>query len=130
VQQERISVFPFLKTTVIDTVRVGPMPDLASDIANFSIGYDLGPFSGRISMLLQGETLSYVGVREELDGFTDTYVRWDMTLTYDITKNIEIYSNVNNLTNRPDESFMQTARYPTSREFYGWTGDVGIAVKF
>jgi len=37
---------------------------------------------------------------------------------------------MNNLTGRPDESFMQTARYPTSREYYGWTGDLGLAVRF
>ncbi len=129
VRRETIPVFPFLKSTVIDTFRVGPMPDLASDIANLSLGYDQGPFSGRVSMLLQGKTLSYVGVREELDGFTDTYIRWDMTLTYDLSKSMEIFFNLNNLSNRPDESFMQTARYPTAREFYGWTSDLGVVLK-
>jgi TonB-dependent receptor len=130
VKRERISEFPFLKSTVIDTFRTGPMPDLASDIANISLGYDQGPFSGRLSMLLQGKTLSFVGVREELDGFTDTYLRWDMTLTWDLTKHYELFYNMNNLTDRPDESYMQTARYPTSREFYGWTSDFGVAIKF
>jgi len=130
VKQERIPVFPYLLTTVIDTFRVGKMPDQASDIANFSFGYDLGKFSGRVSMLLQGKTLSFVGVREELDGFTDDYIRWDMSLKYDLWQTFGIFANVNNITNEPDESHMQTARYATGREFYGWTADLGFSWKF
>jgi TonB-dependent receptor len=129
VKQEKIPVFPFIKTTVVDTFRTGAMPDQAADIANVSFGYDVGHFSGRISMLLQGKTLSYVGVREELDGFTEDYIRWDLSLKYDLTKTISLFYNFNNLTNRPDQSFMQTARYPTSQDYYGWTTDLGIAVK-
>ncbi len=129
VEQERIPVFPFLKTTVIDTFRTGPMPNLASDIANISLGYDIGRFSGRVSLLLQGKTLNFVGVRDELDGFTETYIRWDLSLKYDIAKYLEIFGNWNNLTDRPDQSFMQTVNYPTAREFYGWTADIGFVFK-
>jgi len=25
---------------------------------------------------------------------------------------------------------MQTARYPTSSEYYGWTADLGVTIKF
>lgn len=130
VKQERIPMFPFLLTAVIDTFRTGRMPDQAADIANFSVGYDRGKFSGRVSMMLQGKTLSFVGVREELDGFTDTYVRWDMSLKYDFWESIGLFANLNNITDQPDQSFMQTARYATGREFYGWTADVGFSWKF
>lgn len=129
VKRESLPAPPFLRVSVVDTFRIGRMPDQAADIANISLGYDRGKFSGRLSMMLQGKTLSYVGVREELDGFTDTYVRWDLSLKYDLTRTLGLYYNVNNLTNRPDESFMQTARYATSREYYGWTTDLGLTVK-
>ena len=81
-------------------------------------------------MLLQGKTLSFVGVREELDGFTDDYVRWDMSLKYNLWESFGIFANLNNITNEPDESYMQTARYATGREFYGWTADIGFSWKF
>ncbi len=129
VRQERITVPPYLLTAVVDTFRAGNMPNQAADIGNISLGYDLGRFSGRVSMLLQGKTLTFVGVRDELDGFTDTYTRWDLSLKYEIFTGISVYANVNNFTNTPDESFMQTARYATGREYYGWTADVGIALK-
>jgi TonB-dependent receptor len=130
VRQTRIPTPPFLLTSIVDTFRVGNMPDQASDIANISLGYDLGRFSGRISMLLQGKTLTFVGAREELDGFTDTLIRWDLSVKYDVFGNTSLYANVNNLTNAPDQSFMQTARFPTGREYYGWTADLGITLKF
>lgn len=130
VRQTRISAPPYILTTVVDTFRTGNMPDQASDIANLSLGYDLGKFSGRVSMLLQGKTLTFVGVREELDGFTDTYARWDLSLKYRLFDNISLYANVNNLTDAPDQSFMQTARYATSREYYGWTADLGVTLDF
>jgi len=130
VRQERLTVFPFIRTTVIDTFRTGNMPDQAADIGNISVGYDIGRFSGRVSMLLQGKTLSFVGVREELDGFTNNYIRWDLSLKYDFSENYGFFYNLNNFTNTPDESFMQTARFATGREFYGWTTDFGVSIKF
>ena len=129
VREERLTVFPYRLTTVVDTFRTGTMPDQASDIANFALGYDIGGLSARVSMTLQGKTLTFVGVREELDGFTDTFSRWDLSLKYDITHNFGIFYNLNNFTNQPDESFMQTARYATGREYYGWTTDLGISIK-
>jgi TonB-dependent receptor len=130
VQQERLNVFPFIRTTVIDTFRTGNMPDQAADIANISLGYDLGSFSGRVSMLLQNKALSFVGVREELDGYTDKYIRWDLSLKYGLTDYFDVFCNLNNFTNQPDQSYMQTARYPTSSEYYGWTADLGVTLKF
>jgi TonB-dependent receptor len=129
VLEERLPVFPFRKTTVVDSSRAGSMPDQANDIANISLGYDLGRFSGRLSMVLQGKTLTFVGVREELDGFTDTFTRWDLSLKYDVTNVFSIFCNLNNFTNSPDASYMQTARYATGKEYYGWTTDLGVNIK-
>ncbi|UCH62730.1 MAG: TonB-dependent receptor, partial [Fidelibacterota bacterium] len=130
VETESIPVFPYVKTTVVDTFRVGDMPDQADDIANVAIGYDKGPFSARLSMLYQGSTLSSVGERPEMDGFTADLVRWDLSVKYRLTDHIGIFYNLNNFTNRPDESFRYKSRYPISREYYGWTTDLGIGFKF
>ncbi|MFQ5769926.1 MAG: TonB-dependent receptor domain-containing protein, partial [bacterium] len=130
VDQVEIPVFPFRKLTVIDTFRVGDMPDQADDIVNIAIGYDKGPFSGRLSMLYQGKTLTTVGERPELDGFTADLLRWDLSIKYRLTEQIGLFVNWNNVTNEPDESFQQRTLFPTDREFYGWTTDFGIAYKF
>ncbi len=126
VKQEQIPVFPFVRTTVVDTFRTGNMPDQANDIANIAIGYDIGGFSGRVSMLYQGKTLTIVGTRPELDGYTESLWRWDLSIKQDISRHFSLYFNWNNISNWPDESFQKDTHYPTSREFYGWTADVGL----
>ncbi len=130
IKQEKINVFPFVKTTVLDTFRVGSMPDQADDIANVSFGYDKGSFSARLSMLYQGKTLSLVGERSELDGFTADLFRMDLLIRYKLSKYIGLFFNWNNVTNEPDESFQQATNYPTDREFYGWTANAGIGINF
>jgi TonB-dependent receptor len=130
VVQEKIPVFPFVSTSVIDTFRTGKMPDQADDIANISIGYDKGPFSMRVSMLYQGRTLSSVGERPEMDGFTADLLRWDVSAKVSITRNLSLFFSFNNVTNEPDESFQQATKYITASEFYGWTSDIGIGYQF
>lgn len=116
--------------TRIDTFRVGNMINQAKNIANFSLGYDLGGFSGRVSMLLQGESLSGVGSVPELDRFTGNYVRWDLSLKQQITPRASIYFNANNLTDRPDESFQVIEGFPTAQENYGLTIDLGVRYRY
>ncbi len=130
VKQEKINVFPFVKTSVIDTFRVGNMPDQANDIMNISIGYDKGPLSARLSMLHQGKTLSSVGTRPELDGFTADLLRWDFSANYRLTKHLGLFFNWNNISNEPDESYQQATRFLTSQEYYGWTSDLGVGYSF
>jgi len=130
VRQQKINVFPFVVTTVVDTFRVGKMPDQANDIMNIAVGYDKGPLSARLSMLHQGKTLSSVGERPELDGFTADLVRWDLSATYRLGKHLNLFFNWNNISNEPDESFQQATRFLTDKEYYGWTTDIGIGYAF
>ena len=116
--------------TRIDTFRVGNMINQAKDIANFSLGYDLQGFSGRISMLVQGESLTGIGSVPELDRFTGTYVRWDLSLKQQVTPRASVYLNINNLTDRPDEAFQVIEGFPTAQENYGWTLDLGVRYRY
>ncbi len=129
VETTPIPTFPFVRTEVIDTFRVGDMINQPADIANISVGYDYGPFMGRVSMLYQGKTLYSIGERAERDEFTKDYIRWDFLAKYNFTNNISIYFNLNNFTNTPDESYVFTEKYLTEQQYYSWTADLGISVK-
>ena len=138
VKQEKIPVFPFVKTSVIDTFRVGRMPSQVDDIANVAIGYDKGPFSARLSLIYQGKVFSNVGERPESDAFIADLFRMDLSVKCRLTKHIGLFFSVNNITNEPDESFKKTILYPanqltqylTSQQFYGWTTDFVIEYAF
>ena len=125
-----ISTFPFLKTTAIDTFRTGPMPFQADDIANLSLGYERGSFSGRVSVLFQGKTLSNIGVRKEIDGFTDDLTRIDLSLNYRIKEKISVFFNCNNITNQPDKSYRYQSLFPTDIEYYGLSANAGVSLKY
>ena len=114
--------------SVIDTFRTGAMPFQSEDIANLSIGYEKGPFSARVSILYQGRTLSNVGVRKELDGFTDDLTRIDYSFNYKINKKLGMFLNINNVTNQHDTSFRFESSFPTDIEYYGWTANTGFSL--
>ena len=126
---ERQTEPPF-RTVAIDTFRVGRMPNQASHIANISLGYDLKGFSGRVSMLYQGASLSTIGDRKEVDGFTEAYIRLDASFKQRVSERLSFFLNLNNITDRPDRSFQNTAGFPTAQEYYGWSADLGAQFTF
>lgn len=125
----RSSLPPF-DFTFIDSARSGRMPGQPDDIANISIGYEKGKFSGRVSMIYQGDALQTVSNIKETDGYTDEYVRWDLTLQYKLLKKLAIIGSINNLTDLPEISYLGDERFQTKNEIFGWTMDLGFSYKF
>lgn len=123
------SPLPPFAATIIDTVREGSMPGQADYIGNLSIGYEKKGFSARISAIFQGKSLSFVGPRAELDGFTDKTTRWDLAVQQKLFEGFNLYLNVNNLSNIPERSLVGVWNYPTNEVYYGWTADFGIKYK-
>lgn len=123
---------------LIDTTRTGRMPDQAAHIANATLGYDFRGFSARVSYLFQSNTTAWIDVRDSLlDAFVGDYSRVDLSLRQRLRDGLEVMANVNNLNNRPDRnftgqtpdaSFVET--YPSYRELYGYTVDVGVRYRF
>ena len=129
VVNEQISTFPFIVVSVIDTFRTGPMPFQADDIANLSLGYEKKSLSARVSFVFQGRTLSNVGVRKEIDGFTDDLARIDLSLNYKLNPDLSLFINCNNATNQPDQSYRFESSFPTDIEYYGWSANMGFNLK-
>jgi outer membrane receptor protein involved in Fe transport len=106
------------------------MPGQADHLANLALGYEKGGFTGRISMVYQGSSLSFVGQRAELDGYTDAFLRLDLALQQKLTPTISMFLNVNNVTSRPEASYLGIRDFPTAEEYFGLTADVGVRVSF
>lgn len=126
---ERSPLPPFTPT-IIDTVRIGRMPGQVDYVGNFSIGYEKGGFSGRVSLVIQGASLQFVGTRPELDGFSDAYARWDMVVRQKFGEHLSVYFNVNNLTNYSEGAYLGSANFPTREEYFGWSADIGVRYIF
>ncbi len=109
-----------------DTSRIIPMPGQSDRIANLTIGYEKGDFSARLSFIYQSNALAVIGETVEVDGYTDDYQRWDLTLQYKLPWHSSVMLSVNNLTNLPDRSYTSAMRYPTEEKYFGWSADLGI----
>jgi outer membrane receptor protein involved in Fe transport len=107
------------------------MFDQPSNIANVTVGYDIGGFSARLSYLFQAEVLRGLATNAEADQFTESYYRWDLALKQKLGRGVEIYANLNNLNNRADRNFQSSiGQYPTFIEYYGFTMDAGVRYSF
>ena len=125
---------PFAPTVFVDSTRVGRMPNQPDDVFNFTLGYDIGGFSARLSFVYQDNILTGVNrTYDELDSYTDAYKRWDLTVYQKLPwlkERLQVYLNANNITNAPDRSFTSELQKLSSVEYYGRTMDLGIRYKF
>jgi TonB-dependent receptor len=119
-------VTPPFETIVIDTERKGTMPGQSDILANVSLGYEKGGFSGRISMVHQGAALFAVGSREEGDVYTVATTRWDLALSQRVNKSWTVFVNLNNITNQEEAAFFGDERFSSNIEFFGFTADLGV----
>jgi len=121
------------KITFVDSSRAGRMPDQPNDILNLTLGYDIGGFSARLSFLYQDDVITGVDrTWEELDRYTAAYRRWDFTAYQRLPwgENLQVYVNLNNITDQPDRRVTSTLGKLSSVEYYGLTGDLGVRYSF
>lgn len=123
----------FKKIEYSDTTRTGRLINQPSDILNVTLGYDIGDFSARLSFLYQDNVLKTADPSEpELDSYTAAYYRWDFTAYQNLPwyEGLQLYLNINNITNRPDREFRSVLERLSVVEYYGQTADFGIRYIF
>ena len=113
---------------LIDSSRGGRLIYQPNDILNTYIGYDLEGFSGRVSFVFQGNSVSYVGGQPEQDGFTKDYFRIDASARYILPwfPQLQLFLDVNNINQRANMSAQQTIGGFTNEQFYGLTANLGV----
>lgn len=125
---------PFTNNVLVDTTFSGTLPDQPSDILNVTVGYDLKGFSARVSMLYQARTTtgSFGRQFETADDlYVNDYFRVDVSVKQKLPNELQLFLNMNNLNNRTDERIQaQSEQFPTRREFYGFTMDLGLRYTF
>ena len=102
--------------------------------ANASLGYDIAGFSFRLSYAYQGSyTSSFSGDRNS-DYITNSFSRWDIAMTQQVTDYLKVILNLNNITNAREGNSILNLRdgWPelanTSR-LYGFTMDFGARLE-
>jgi TonB-dependent receptor len=113
--------------TTLYRTREGRLINQPNDILNAYIGYDYEGFSGRVSILYQGNSVSGVGLFSEQDGFTKDYFRVDISARQKLPWfNLQLFLDINNVNNRKNESAQSSLDGFTSQQFYGMTANLGL----
>lgn len=125
---------PFYKYEYSDTTRTGRLVDQPDDILNFTLGYDIGGFSARLSYLYQDDVLEYAHAQYEgYDEHTKPYSRWDFTAYQKLpwVEGLQLFLNVNNITNEADLRYRNSdiPGYLSRAEYYGTTAEFGVRYK-
>ncbi len=124
---------PFQKISYQDTTRSGRLVDQPDNIMNVTVGYDIGGFSARLSYLYQDDVLeSANNTYASLDERSKAYSRWDFTSYYRLPKveGMQIFLNINNITNEADLRYRNNPSYLSRGEYYGTTAQMGVRYDF
>jgi TonB-dependent receptor len=122
---------PRTTLVLIDSTRSGRMINQPNDIANLFIGYDYKGFSAKVTMVYQGNSVSFIGAYPEQDGFTADYYRVDVSVRQILPwAGLQLFLDVNNLNNRQNVSRQITIDGFTSQKNYGLTANLGVRYTF
>jgi TonB-dependent receptor len=103
--------FTLHKYFIIDTLRNARLLYQGDNILNIALGVDYKGFSGRVSFNLQGNVITTVGSRPELDQFTGNIYKWDLMLQQKLPiEGLSIAFNVENLTHSPTYTYQHFRR--------------------
>jgi len=111
----------------IDDYYSAPLVFQPKKILNVSFGYDYQKFSARVSLLYQTKVFQGPNFWPELVNYSDDYVRWDFSIKQELPwYGIQVFCNVNNLSNAKDILRNVGSGYATSIQNYGSTIDLGL----
>ena len=69
---------------------------------NAALGYDVGGFSGRVSVFFQDQYSQSYSQDGQSDVYVDPFMKWDLALKQKLNQTFALILNVNNLTNRQE----------------------------
>lgn len=109
------------------------LPASSENTVNFQIGYDKGPLDVRFAISYRDGYLDELGGDESEDRMVEDHIQYDLTVKYDLTDKIQLYSEFVNL---GDEPYVAYQTGPDGRkhllqyEEYSWTGKLGLRARF
>ena len=130
---DRSGPFPLIKSKNILVERKQKLENMPEFFGNVALGYDIGRFSGRISLFHQGEHNVSYSATGLSDGVTNPFTRLDLALKQGVTDNLFFVLNLSNVTNIEDGSSTYNRLFDrklfNQSEQYGLTADFGVTVQ-
>ena len=110
------------------------LPDQVELAGNVSLGYDYKGFSVRVSMIYQAPSLKSLGSQrdniERFKSYSDSFLRFDASISQKIGKHIMLTANLANITGESERNYRWQSNYLTRENRYGSSFDLGFQYKF
>ncbi len=94
------------------------LPNTAPHMFNGSIGYNDSKFSVRLSANFSDAYIDEVGKNSFEDRYYDKQFFMDLNASYNITKTLSIYADINNITNQPLRFYQGISERIMQAEYY------------
>ncbi|UAK22850.1 TonB-dependent receptor [Sphingomonas nostoxanthinifaciens] len=104
------------------------LPGTFKYTGNAAVFYERERAKLRLSGQYESAVLFGIGANRATDIFQDKRFTLDLTGSYQLTKRVELYANVKNLTNAPLRFYEGSSNRPIQREFYDVTIEGGVKV--
>jgi TonB-dependent receptor len=126
-------VFPLPRSYNKLVERKQKLEGMPEFFGNIVLGYDIGGFSGRISLYHQGKHNYSFSASGYNDQVKNAFTRIDIALKQKVYKYIVVFMNFNNITNIEDSYSIDNRVFDRSlfdqSEKYGFTIDFGITIE-
>lgn len=106
-----------------------PLSGQAKHTVNAAFFYESKKLYLKISCNYHTPFLYALGVDKELDTYYDQSIHWDFNANYQITKSLNCFVDIINLSNQPLRYYMGSTDYFKQQEFYSWWGRIGLKIK-
>lgn len=106
------------------------LPGQARHTANVALFYDAKKLFVRLTANYHDAFLYQLGADKDLDEYYDEEFRLDFTANYDLTRNLNAFVDIINITNTPLRYYLGTPDRIKQQEFYSWWGRVGVKLNF
>lgn len=109
-----------------------PMPAASENNFNAMLGYEKGPFSFRLTAAYRDSYLDEVGGSAEEDRYVEDHLQWDLTASYQMTDQFQVYAQFVNLNDEPYVAYQNGpgADRLLQYEEYSWTAKIGLQANF
>lgn len=109
-----------------------PTYGFSDTIYNASLDYNAGKFRARLSLTYRSDFLEGLDVDNTFDDYFGLYRSLNWESSYQFSKKLRVFFNVNNLTDEPQISYQgfQRTDNPEDITTYSWRATVGATFKF
>lgn len=114
-----------------DTTYTAPMLSQPAHLLNLTVGYDFKGFSIRWAMRYKSKIFTKNNWYEKLRGYSTDFYRYDLSIKQELPlEGMELFLNVNNLTNELEHSVINHMDFTSYKEDYGRSANIGIRYNF